>query len=304
MRLTCPNCGAQYEVAEDVIPLSGRDVQCSACGNTWFQRPGEEPDPAALEIGRAAEAPEPHWEPEPDGAPVSAPETADDTAPMPEPDRPDAPARQDTAAEERWPEPKPDIADEPAPEATPDDRPVPEQPQRRALDPEIADMLREEAELARTARDGGQLETQTDLGLDDAPSAEEQRSREAQARMARLRGEADGPAEAEAGTRREMLPDIDEINDTLRGEAAAGAAAATVASAETARKGGFRRGFVLVVVLAILAVVVYLLAPTLSEQFPTLEPPLTGYTDWVDGVRLWLDLKLQALMSGGEAPEG
>ncbi|MCK5500021.1 MAG: zinc-ribbon domain-containing protein, partial [Tritonibacter mobilis] len=37
MRLICPNCGAQYEVPEDVIPENGRDVQCSNCGDTWFQ---------------------------------------------------------------------------------------------------------------------------------------------------------------------------------------------------------------------------------------------------------------------------
>ena len=37
MRLICPNCDAQYEVADDVIPDEGRDVQCSNCGNTWWQ---------------------------------------------------------------------------------------------------------------------------------------------------------------------------------------------------------------------------------------------------------------------------
>ena len=37
MRLTCPNCDAQYEVDEAVIPEDGRDVQCSSCGHTWFQ---------------------------------------------------------------------------------------------------------------------------------------------------------------------------------------------------------------------------------------------------------------------------
>ncbi|WP_323034628.1 zinc-ribbon domain-containing protein [Pararhodobacter sp.] len=41
MRLTCPNCNAQYEVDERVIPQNGRDVQCSACGNTWYQYPME-----------------------------------------------------------------------------------------------------------------------------------------------------------------------------------------------------------------------------------------------------------------------
>ena len=37
MRLICPNCDAQYEVPDEVIPTSGRDVQCSNCGQTWFQ---------------------------------------------------------------------------------------------------------------------------------------------------------------------------------------------------------------------------------------------------------------------------
>ena len=37
MRLICPNCDAQYEVDAAMIPASGRDVQCSNCGRTWFQ---------------------------------------------------------------------------------------------------------------------------------------------------------------------------------------------------------------------------------------------------------------------------
>lgn len=40
MRLICPNCGAQYAVADDVIPPAGRDVQCSNCAHTWFETPG------------------------------------------------------------------------------------------------------------------------------------------------------------------------------------------------------------------------------------------------------------------------
>lgn len=37
MLLICPKCVAQYEVDDDVIPDSGRDVQCAACQHTWFQ---------------------------------------------------------------------------------------------------------------------------------------------------------------------------------------------------------------------------------------------------------------------------
>ena len=50
MRLTCPNCNAQYEVDDAVIPRGGRDVQCSSCGHTWYQYPKD----VALEM-RAAE---------------------------------------------------------------------------------------------------------------------------------------------------------------------------------------------------------------------------------------------------------
>lgn len=38
MRLTCPNCDAQYMVPDDAIPETGREVQCSNCAKTWFQR--------------------------------------------------------------------------------------------------------------------------------------------------------------------------------------------------------------------------------------------------------------------------
>ncbi len=37
MRLICPNCGAQYAIDDGLIPDTGREVQCSACGTLWFQ---------------------------------------------------------------------------------------------------------------------------------------------------------------------------------------------------------------------------------------------------------------------------
>ena len=52
MRLTCPNCGARYEVADSMIPPEGRDVQCSLCNHIWF----EAPDPAELAFARRAKA--------------------------------------------------------------------------------------------------------------------------------------------------------------------------------------------------------------------------------------------------------
>ena len=36
MLIKCPNCNAQYEVPNNIIPATGRDVQCSNCSKTWF----------------------------------------------------------------------------------------------------------------------------------------------------------------------------------------------------------------------------------------------------------------------------
>lgn len=37
MRLTCPECGAEYRVDDSAIPAEGRDVECSSCGHGWRQ---------------------------------------------------------------------------------------------------------------------------------------------------------------------------------------------------------------------------------------------------------------------------
>ncbi|MEO0381180.1 MAG: MJ0042-type zinc finger domain-containing protein, partial [Pseudomonadota bacterium] len=137
MRLNCPNCDAQYEVVDDVIPVEGRDVQCSNCGQTWFQH---HPDHIPEEV---EEAPEPDDLTEADDAPVEGEE------------RVEAPAA----------------------------------PERRELDSSVADILRQEAELETQARAGDALESQPELGLQDAESESERRIREARTRMAKMRGE-------------------------------------------------------------------------------------------------------------------
>ncbi len=54
MRLICPNCGAQYEVDDSLVPEAGRDVQCSNCGHGWFQRPAHLDAGLADELGHRA----------------------------------------------------------------------------------------------------------------------------------------------------------------------------------------------------------------------------------------------------------
>jgi predicted Zn finger-like uncharacterized protein len=45
MRLTCPHCHAEYEVAATMLAAGGQHVQCTACHTRWFFRPPE-PEPS------------------------------------------------------------------------------------------------------------------------------------------------------------------------------------------------------------------------------------------------------------------
>lgn len=246
MRLTCPNCRAQYEVADDAIPARGRDVQCSSCGHGWFQVP----DGAAARTGSDRAAP-------------PAPETTE-TAP----DLPRVSARM-------------------APQ--------------RDLDPAIAEVLR--AEAAREARQRRRetadlLESQQELALDDAPSDD------AATPGADLDAPAPPPARfAEAKRadvpRRDLLPDIEEINSSLRAKTLTKAAAANrLTEAEFAahkRNGrGFRLGFASVLLVALFAVLVYANAAAISARVPAAAPYLEIYVSQMNAGRLWLNGKLLA----------
>ncbi|WP_371037408.1 zinc-ribbon domain-containing protein [Rhodosalinus sp. FB01] len=294
MRLTCPNCGAQYEVPDEVIPEEGRDVQCSACGITWFQN-----------------------------HPTHAGEEADGPAAAPEAAQPRAESDDDMAEDAQ------DSAEAPPP------------PPRRELDPSVADLLKEEAEQearARASEAASPIESQPELGLDDGDGedAASRRAREARARMARMRGEvapeadalvdrdADAPAEpadtpdipapaqeeevaaatgsAAAGARRDLLPDIDAINPTLRATDEGTAIHAAPAAddghepEETGRGGGFSRGFAIALLLAVMLVVTYALAPQLSRDIPVLAPLLEGYVAVVDAGRGWLNGQVTGIL--------
>lgn len=283
MRLVCPNCGAQYEVDRGLIPDAGRDVQCSNCGNTWFQAPPEEDAALAEELGR----PEPEVierahdpEPEPEGEPQEA------HAPEEEPE---------LVAEA---EPEPEDA-----EVDPDPTPDRDFPSVAAATSQTAlDILREEAAREMAARRGQSepLESQPDLGVDAPPPAAETEKR---ARMARLRGEPEPRVDA-TGTelppsRGSDLPDIEDINSTLRPEDVAKAnrkPADPVEEAEQRR--GFRLGFTVMVAAAVALVCLYVYAPLIVEQMPASEPAMIAYVDWANGARDGIDAILVRSANG------
>ncbi|MEM6372773.1 MAG: zinc-ribbon domain-containing protein [Pseudomonadota bacterium] len=260
MRLICPNCDAQYEVVDDVIPAEGRDVQCSNCGQTWFQH-------------------------HPDHMPEPEPEEAVQDHDAPDLDENDTPG----ADEERVT--------------------MPDAPQRRELDSSVADILRQEAELEARAREGDALESQPELGLEDGDADDDRRARDAQARTARMRGEPADAGEVAAaaaalGSRRDLLPDIEEINSTLRsaGDRQSGASGPTAEMhAERVppikKTSGFRRGFMLMVLLTVILGAVYVMAPEIAQAVPQADPYLSAFVAQVDEARLWLDGRVTSVLS-------
>lgn len=116
MRLVCPNCEAKYEVPEDAIPETGRDVQCANCGHAWYQmRPRAavaEPAPATS-AAVTPPAPEPVAEPAPEPAPEPEPDA------IPEADLASAAPEPDVLPAEAPVEPEPEAAVEPEPPAPP-----------------------------------------------------------------------------------------------------------------------------------------------------------------------------------------
>ncbi len=293
MRLVCPNCGAQYEVDDRVIPDNGRDVQCSNCGHTWFQRPAgdaggqdalDELRPATqIDQGRAEapQAAEPPAIERPTAEPVSP---AADTPPEPE--------TTDVA-----PQAAPADSPSPAPEA--DVPPDNGQRTRRTLDDDVQDVLREEAEReARVrARVRQKIETQEDLGLQSPEAAPDQRAVAAQERMARLRGldtEEETTASGGAGARRDLLPDIEEINSSLT---SIGGAEVVDEFTEPVKRGGFSRAFVGMLLLAVIAVALYLYSPAIGAKVPALAGPLETYVELVEKARDWVDQMVAMALS-------
>lgn len=261
MRLICPNCDAQYEVDDAAIPEAGRDVQCSNCGNAWFQERERRLEDATAELYR-----------EPD-APVAQPATRA-IAQGPDEDEDDA-------------------DDQSAPE--------PQRPPRRSLDESVLSVLREEAEREAAARraDAAGVEVQGDLGLPPPvkanvgatiapqPTDEADQAPPINRRIAAMKGQKLPPEKPAA--RRDLLPDIEEINSSLRPNEAAKRASDDDLPDLTVSSSGFKSGLALMLLLAVALVALYVMAPQISRQIPGAAEAMTSYVQAVDGGRAWLD---------------
>ncbi len=242
MRIICPNCQAQYEVPDDVIPRDGRDVQCSNCSKTWF-------------ILHPASRPE-------DPSPPPAAEGEKIVRPVKNSDKVNGQAAQ----------PKP----------------------RRKLDATVEEILRQEAERETAARaaEAQALEVQEELALEappaPAPQPEKTPPQEPQDKNKGNRHVAAAKAKAAAPQRRELLPDLAEINSSLR-TSDTPSKDAEQDKTDSKPHSGSLLGFSLALILCAAALAIYTYAPELAQTAPQLDPWLSQYVSWIDTGRYWLD---------------
>jgi len=207
---------------------------------------------------------------------------------------------------------------------------------RRPLSPDVQSVLRAEAafEASVRARTADPLESQPDLGLGEPETPVQRRERESRERLNRLRGMTSmaaakpagpevrpappspprppaaaapqpkpqpGPGEplasAEGAPRRDLLPDIEEINSSLgtKGLKRSAPAGDTPEVDTRAQRRGFRLGFGLMLLLAAALILYYMHAGWVSETFPALADTTDAYVEAADSFRVWLDDRARQL---------
>lgn len=255
MRLICPNCDAQYEVPDDVIPDTGRDVQCSDCGHTWFQSPASQVDAASEEFERQP-------------IPSEVSEILQEEAEF----EMQARAQDQAGVDEEAFEPEFEDAPEPDWDADPE--------------PELE-------EVPEPVLDNNPFAVDPDPDEPEETDAE-RRAREARARMERMRGvEANNPFTAASDSRNSVLPDVDALNSSLSPDTEAERRRNAIDLDDLNRKkrrgAGFRNGFAIAVFVGLIGMAIYISHGNIGRALPFTAEPLAAYADWVDGLRFWVE---------------
>ena len=274
MRLTCPNCSAQYEVPVEAIPPAGRDVQCSACQHTWFE-PGPPPEPLRDEE---------LWDKVP--RVENDDEESDDLA---------------------------EVATAPPP--------IIPRPVRPTVTPEVADILRAEAEREAAVRAKEAAPSPVAAAPTVAVVSPPITDRPTTSPVVETRGpvvRAPEPVESydlrpdpvrrpvrtATSRRSDRALDIDQINSTLRSTSDRIGGRAPQIGEPPRRRRGFGGGFAgALLAMAVLALL-YVFAPQITAAVPGTEPVLTSYVGVVNAGRLWLDQQIGQFLTGdaGTAP--
>ena len=318
MRLICPNCNAQYEVSDAAIPPEGRDVQCSNCGHGWFHAPGvvAGPDPLAR----------------PPVTPTSWPEAAPPpAASLPEPPAPVDPSFLRDAPLPEDEDDGPDEVPPAAPVVVPPSRSLDgsllavlreealreaEQRRREALGieaagdagpaapPPVAEPMPADTPAVTPVAEPAPADppAATPAAVTQAAGATdpwpELRPRLQPIAEPAVLPEADpdpDPHPVGPRPRRALLPDIEEINSTLRPADGHSPAAEMVAGhVPRPSRAAYRAGFMLMIVIALGIATLYVMAPRLAQEMPGAEPALRAFMRMADEARLLLDRLLGA----------
>ncbi len=264
MRLICPKCDAQYNIADDAIPAGGRDVQCSTCGHTWFQ----------TEMSRVL------------SRPVSR--VLSRPIPMAVKSEPVEPQKQNSR----------DVAafDVPHQHAKADAGPM-DGPRHRPVDDNIANILRQEAgrehNVPAPTKNAAPPKTQAEKKPAAPVDIEETRKRIAQ--MTETEGgtrQGESPAAAAAAAiaasaNPRAIPELGEINAVLRAREenrdADGLTEAEIIEAQ--RRQGFRRGFFFVAGVFALIITPYVLSDQIIENLPQSRETMMQYVAVIDELR-------------------
>lgn len=268
MRLICPNCDAKYDVADSAFADGGRDVQCSSCAHTWFQSP--KPIVLSREVSRVLSTPMPS---------VVKTKSRD----IGGYDSPQGGA----------------MAEGPMHQPTTD------APRHRPVDPQVANILREEAGIVQKVADYSSDTNRVSRGVSPVEVAQTRR------RIAQMTEQEGGTAAgtsptvaaaaaAAAQADPREIPEIAEINAALRARAEAKdeAGLTELEKLEARNRRGFRRGFVVVLLLIAAAVGPYIYAEQIVEMLPQTRDSMAMYVAVMDELRRSLNAALMAVQAG------
>ena len=272
MRLICPKCDAQYNVADDAIPKGGRDVQCSTCGHTWFQ----------TEMSRV----------------LSRPVSRVLSRPIPTAVKSEAKEPQMSASR--------DVGAYDVPHSH-KEHSQPHQPKHRPVDANIANILRQEA--GREHNVPAPEKTATPEKRERKPVSSEDIDA-TRKRIAQMTDDAGGtrsgdkPARAAAAAsgggsaNPRAIPSMNEINAVLRDRANNNANAEITEAdrVEAIRRRGFRRGFFFVMALFVLVITPYVLADQIIENIPQSRETMTQYVAIIEQLRATMNVTTSSIV--------
>ena len=302
MRLVCPNCGARYEVPEENIPSTGRDVQCSACDKTWFQTHS---DPAPWRELSIYESDKGRVQPSEVVLENASAEYIVKEAVSAKPTDNESTSNSATAGSN-------------APKDLKEVR------TKRRLHPTVAEVLREEARREAEVRAAETIESETDRGFGETtqypalqPNEEEnggsagasKRSVTSQSDM-KTEEELDKPLNENKSLKKqnliienqgdasqsksELLHNIDDSTRTIASDVAVavGETEENTPIADFSNKKMGRLGFVTGLLIIAILFAIYQYENRITAGYAPLAPAMIGYVSFVDRMRAYSDQSL------------